>query len=127
MTLTHLSADGATVEHDAQVLLAAAEQVTDASTREALITMAAGLAQGVVVAAVDQSVSPRRAGEMLGVSRQFVDRLIVEGHLPATTKPGSRHKLIAIHDIVKLDRERQANRSAVEDLVADLLDAGDEY
>ena len=127
MALTHLSADEATVDHDAAILLAAAQQVEDASTREALMTMAASLSRGLVVASADQAVSPRQAGEMLGVSRQFVDRLIVEGHLPATTKPGSRHKLIAVHDIMKLDRSRREGRSAVEDLVAELLDSGDEY
>ena len=127
MLLSVQPPDAATIDHDAQVLVDAAEGLDDGATRQALLQMAASLRSGFIVAAADESVSPRVAGAMLGVSRQLVDRMISDGQIPATTKPGSTHKLVRVSDILELDEQRRKRHSAVDDLVAGLLDDGEEY
>lgn len=127
MSLTVVHVDAASVEHDTRVLLEAAEGVDDVTMRQALLQIVAGLSTGVVVAAPDESVSPKVAGQMLGVSRQLVDRMIKDGQLSSTTKPGSSHKLIRVSDVLALDETRRVRHAAVDDLIGGLLDDGDEY
>lgn len=127
MPLTVLAPDAATADHDSQVLLTAAEALDDGATREAVQRLAASLRSGAVLATAEESVSPKVAGAMLGVSRQLVDRMIKDGRLASTTKPGSAHKLVRVSDVVQLDQERSRRNSAVDELVAGLLDDGDEY
>ena len=120
-------ADGATADHDSLVLAQAAERLEDANAREALLHMAAHMQAGFVVTSPDELVSPRVAGQMLGVSRQLVDRMIRDNQLPATTKPGSRHKLVRVADVAALDEERRRRNKAVDELVNDMLEDGEEY
>jgi hypothetical protein len=127
MLLSVHATDDATADHDSHVLVQAAEGLDDETTRQVLLHLAASLRSGFVVAAPDESVSPKVAGEMLGVSRQLVDRMIRDHQLPATTKPGSRHKLIRVSDVVALDAQRKKRHAAVDDLVSGLLEDGDEY
>ena len=82
----------------------------------------------VVVLRSEDEVTPAQAAEMLGVTRQFVDRLCEDEVLPFRRLPGSRHRRIRVQDVVDLAGERdrrkaghQAVRSAVEE--AGLLDA----
>lgn len=67
-------------------------------------------------------VSPAEAARLLGVSRQYVDRLVAMEVLPARRLPHSRYKKIPVravlaHRVVK-DRKRSA--------IADIVDAADE-
>lgn len=82
----------------------------------------------VVVLRAEQEVTPAQAAEMLGVSRQFVDRLCEDEVLPFRRLPGSRHRRIRVQDVIAVAAERErrrtghdAFRAAVED--AGLLDA----
>lgn len=82
----------------------------------------------VVVLRAEQEVTPAQAAEMLGVSRQFVDRLCEDEVLPYRRLPGSRHRRIRVQDVIEVAAEREqrraghdAFRAAVED--AGLLDA----
>jgi excisionase family DNA binding protein len=82
----------------------------------------------VVVLRAEQEVTPAQAAEMLGVSRQFVDRLCEDEVLPFRRLPGSRHRRIRVQDVIEVAAERErrrtghdAFRAAVED--AGLLDA----
>ena len=112
---------------DAAVLRRAADQITNPALADLIITLAANLSTGVTLAANDESVSPARAAEMLGVTRQYIEKLIADGRLPATRKPGSRHKLIAVSDLVEFERNRRTRTQRVAVLVNDLIDAGVEY
>lgn len=127
MALTLLSSDAVTAEHDARILLEAAQGLDSEATRQMLLQIAASLPTGIVVASPDESVSPKVAGQMLGVSRQLVDRMIRDEQLPSTTKPGSAHKLVRVSDVLALDEKRRARHAAVDDLVNGLLEDGDEY
>ena len=81
----------------------------------------------VVVLRIDDEVSPAEAAEMLGVTRQFVDRLLADEVLACRRLPGSRHRRIRVQDVVAVGVEpdarragREALRTAIED--ASLLD-----
>ncbi len=70
--------------HDAQVLRSVIGKLRSAEGRSVVEELISGmLADGVVLARVDDVVTPREAGELLGVSRQFVDKLIASGRLAA--------------------------------------------
>jgi excisionase family DNA binding protein len=112
---------------DAAVLRRAAKQIANPALADLIITLAANLSTGVTLAANNETVSPARAAEMLGVTRQYVDKLISNGRLPASRKPGSRHKLIAVSDLVKFEKNRRTATQRVAVLVNDLIDAGVEY
>ena len=112
---------------DAAVLRRAADQITNPALADLIITLAANLSTGVTLAANDESVSPARAAEMLGVTRQYIEKLIADNRRPATRKPGSRHKLIAVSDLVEFEKNRRTATQRVAVLVNDLIDAGVEY
>ena len=65
--------------------------------RLALETLANG--DDVVVFSVNAELSPSEAGKVLGLSRQYVDRLIDRGDIPARTLPHSSHRRIRAADI----------------------------
>lgn len=75
----------------------------------------------------EEEVSPRRAGEILGLSRQYVDRLIAEEILPARRLPDSTHRKIRLSDVVALAAQRDGRRELISDMVDTLTDAGAEY
>lgn len=112
---------------DAAVLRQAADHVASPALADLILTIAANLTTGVTLAANDEAVSPARAGEMLGVTRQYIEKLISNGRLVATCKPGSKHKLIAVSDLVEFDKNRRNATQRVAVLVNDLIDAGVEY
>jgi excisionase family DNA binding protein len=70
----------------------------------------AALAGGgpVAVVGTDAEVSPAGAAALLGVTRQYVDRLIATGVLPARRLPGSRYRRIPVHAVLA----RRTGRSA---------------
>jgi predicted DNA-binding transcriptional regulator AlpA len=128
IAITVHAPDASTADHDARVLTEAASRLESEDARAAVLRLAGALAgTGVVLASPDESVSPRVAGQMLGVSRQLVDRMIKDGQLPATTKPGSAHQLVSVEDIRTLAARREQAHSAVDDLVGGLLADGAEY
>ena len=47
---------------------------------------------------------------MLGVTRQFVDRLCDDGVLPYRRPPHSSHRRIKVRDVVEVDEDRQRRR-----------------
>ena len=117
--------DAITADHDARVLTEASARLDSEEARAAVLRLAGPLAgTGVILASPDESVSPRVAGEMLGVSRQLVDRMIKDGQLPATTKPGSAHQLVSVEDVRALAARRVRGHAAVDDLLSGLLTDG---
>ncbi|MGH8907682.1 MAG: helix-turn-helix transcriptional regulator [Egibacteraceae bacterium] len=93
--------------------------------RVAMTELAAG--GEVVVLRSETEVSPAEAGELLGLSRQFVDRLIDHGDLPARRLHGSRHRRVRVADVVAFGRWRDERRASIAEAVNGLVDAGSEY
>lgn len=81
----------------------------------------------VALVRTDDEVSPARAGELLGLSRQYVDRLISEGVLPARHIPGSSHRKLRVADVVAFGERRHERRKVISDMVDTLTDAGAMY
>ncbi len=128
MVITVHAPDGATARHDAQILTEAAGHLDSEDVRAAVLRLAGSLTgTGLVLASPNESVSPRVAGMMLGVSRQLVDRMIKDGQLPSTTKPGSAHQLVAVEDVRAMAARCERAHAAVDDLIGGLLDDGAEY
>jgi excisionase family DNA binding protein len=75
----------------------------------------------------DDEVSPAKAGKLLGLSRQYVDRLIAEGLLPARRLPGSTHRKIRVSDVLAFADRRADRQQLITDMVDTLTDAGAEY
>jgi excisionase family DNA binding protein len=76
----------------------------------------------VILVRADAEVTPTRAAEMIGVSRQFVDRLLADGVLAYRRLPGSKHRRIKVAEVVELTtrREREgAGHAAIPDALAD--------
>ena len=97
MAITVHAPDAITADHDARVLTEAAARLDSDQARAAVLRLAGALAgTGIILASPDESVSPRVAGEMLGVSRQLVDRMIKDGQLPATTNPDFADQLVSV-------------------------------
>lgn len=75
----------------------------------------------------DDEVSPARAGELLGFSRQYVDRLIAEGVLPCRRLPDSTHRKVRVADVLALADRRERRSRIISDMVDEMVEAGAEY
>lgn len=64
----------------------------------------------LIVLHPEQEVTPAGAADVLGVTRQFVDRLLAEGVLPFRRLPDSKHRRIKVGDVVALAEERDRRR-----------------
>lgn len=102
-------------------LPAALESILLAAVRDA--------ADGHNVAVVrsDEELSPAKAGALLGLSRQYVDRLIAEGVLPARRLPGSTHRKVRVADVLAFGERRDHRRKIITDMVDTLTEAGAQY
>jgi excisionase family DNA binding protein len=105
---------------------------TRVSSRELsrfLTTAVTELASGdeLVLLRGEDEVSPAEAGELLGISRQFVDRLIDVGRLPARRLPGSRHRRLRVADVVAFAQRRDDRQALIADAVNAAVDGGVEY
>ena len=68
----------------------------------------------VVILRPDQEVTPAGAADLLGVTRQFVDRLLADDLLPFRRLPGSRHRRIKLGDVLTLAEERDRRRQGAD-------------
>ena len=87
----------------------------------------ADLAAGRTIAytsSPEAGLSPADAATLLGVSRQFVDRLIADGKLTHRYKPGSKHRIISITEINNLKAQREHGRNGVRRAIDALVDGG---
>ncbi|MCL2782383.1 MAG: helix-turn-helix domain-containing protein, partial [Propionibacteriaceae bacterium] len=71
----------------------------------------------VALRSIDE-VTPAQAAAMLGVSRQFVDRLCEDHVLPFRRLPGSRHRRLRVQDVLDLAAERDQRRVGADALRA---------
>jgi excisionase family DNA binding protein len=88
--------------------------------------MLTDLAQGerVMVLRAEADLTPARAAEVIGVTRQFVDRLLANGVLAFHRLPGSRHRRIKASDVLTLVAERDRERTGHAAILDALADAG---
>lgn len=81
----------------------------DSPVEAAVRTMLDDVAHGarVVVLRTEDEVTPAQAARLLGVTRQFVDRLCEDGVLTFRRLPGSRHRRIRVQDVLDVAAERE--------------------
>ncbi|MBK8446760.1 MAG: helix-turn-helix domain-containing protein [Micropruina sp.] len=109
--LTTLDAGNPEVRSDAKNL---AERLHgDTPVELAVRAMLDDVAHGarVVVLRADDEVTPAQAADILGVTRQFVDRLCADGVLAFRRLPGSRHRRIRVQDVIDVAAERDQRRA----------------
>jgi excisionase family DNA binding protein len=76
-----------------------------ASLRE----LAAGRA--VTVLPSEAMLTPAEAGELLGLSRPFVSRLLDAGEIPSERLPRSRHRRVRLSDVLAFQARRESRRA----------------
>ncbi len=105
------------------------ERVSSRELARFLATALSEVAAGgeVVLLRGELEVSPAEAGEMLGISRLFVDRLIDAEKLPARRLPESRHRRVRVADVVAFAAQRDERRALLSGGVNALVDGGAEY
>ena len=82
---------------------------------------------GAVVSKLNDLITPQEAAEFLGVSRQYVDKLLAEGRIKFEYKPASKHRVIRVADLVALEQSRQEGIGRIGKAINDLIDSGAEY
>lgn len=94
----------------------------DSPVEAAVRTMLDDVVHGsrVFVLRAEEEVSPSRAAEILGVTRQFVDRLCEDGVLPFGRLPASRHRRTRAQDVIEIAQEREQRRAGAEAIHAAL-------
>ena len=105
-----LVAPDANARASAAHLAAAVDPTSDfgAAVREMFEGMANG--EQLVVLRPRREVTPAGAADLLGVTRQFVDRLLADGALEFRRLPGSKHRRIKVGDVLNLAEERDRRR-----------------
>lgn len=76
----------------------------------------------VVVLRAEDEVTASQAADILGVTRQFVDRLCEDGVLPFRRLPGSRHRRFRVQDVLDVAAEREQRRAGGDALRAAVAD-----
>lgn len=96
---------------------------------EVLSVAADLLARGDTVAVVSEQaeVSPARAAKLLGVSRQYVDRLLADGVLPVRRVPGSSYRKVPVSAVLAYGVAREAKREGIRRIVDEGTAAGIAY
>lgn len=114
--------------HDSALLHAVVGKLENPTTKDAVRVLLAGMESGgAIVSELNALVTPQEAAEFLGVSRQYVDKLIAEGRIKFEYKPASKHRVIRVADLVALEQRRQEGNSRISKAINDLIDAGAEY
>lgn len=82
------------------------------------------LAQGrsLVLIPEEQQLTTQEAGELLGVSRPYLIRLLDAGEIPYSLV--GRHRRIQMSDLVEYAKRRVARRAALDKMARDAYDAG---
>ena len=94
-----------------------------ATVREVFEEVAKG--EQVVILRPDREVTPAGAAELLGVTRQFVDRLLADGVLAFRRLPSSKHRRIKLGDVLALAAERGRRRQGTDAIRATLRQLAD--
>ncbi len=91
-----------------------------------LVASAGQLSQGhgVVVLATEVRLTPTEVGELLGLSRPFVARLLDAGDIPSEHLPDSKHRVVSLADVLEFQVRRE-HRRAGRRRIADAVQAAD--
>ena len=91
-----------------------------------LVASAGQLSQGhgVTVLATEVLLTPAEVGELLGLSRPFVARLLDAGEIPSERLPDSRHRVVRLADVLDFQVRRERRRAGRR-RIADAVDAAD--
>lgn len=113
-SMSVLAAEDDEARRSAARLAAGVDAASDfgASVREVLGSLAKG--ERLIVLRTDQEVTPAGAADLLGVTRQFVDRLLADGALEFRRLPGSKHRRIKVGAVLALAEERDRRRRGSE-------------
>lgn len=63
--------------------------------------------KSLILLASEVVLTPSEVGELLGLSRPFVARLLDHGQIPSTFLPGSRHRTVRLEDVLKFQAQRE--------------------
>lgn len=80
--------------------------------------MSAGHA--VTVLASDVLLTPAEVGDLLGLSRPFVARLLDQGQIPSEYLPESRHRVVRLEDVLAFQARRERRREGRRRIVSEL-------
>jgi excisionase family DNA binding protein len=80
--------------------------------RRASEEIAAG--HNVTMLRSDEVLTPNEAAEVLGVSRQYLSRLLDDGVIASDTLPSSAHRRLLLADVLAFQAERDRRRTGVE-------------
>ena len=96
---------------------------------QVLLTATEALEEGGTVAVVSEAaeVSPAGAAKLLGVSRQYVDRLIDAGVLPVRRLPRSSYKRIPVRAVLIERARKERKREAIGRIVDTAVHDGAPY
>jgi excisionase family DNA binding protein len=91
-----------------------------------LVAAADVLQDGETVALVNEEaeVSPAQAAKLLGVSRQYVDRLVAADVLPARRLPRSSYRKIPVRAVLAHKATRDRKRAGIRSIVERAAEAG---
>jgi excisionase family DNA binding protein len=78
----------------------------------------------VTVLASDVRLTPAEVGELLGLSRPFVARLLDAGEISSEHLPGSRHRVVRLADVLHFQRRRERRRAGRR-RIADAVESAD--
>ena len=96
---------------------------------EVLLAAAESLHAGAAVSIIDQQaeISPAQAAKLLGVSRQYVDRLVDTGVLPSRRLTNSTYRRIPVSAVIEHRTTSVRKRAGITSIVDDALAAGLSY
>ena len=83
--------------------------------------------RGVMVLATEICLTPAEVGELLGLSRPFVARLLDAGEIPSEFLPDSRHRVVRLVDVLDFQAKRERRRRGRQRLGQAVEDAGLPY
>jgi len=63
------------------------------------------------VLATEVRLTPAEVGELLGLSRPFVARLLDAGEIPSDRLPDSRHRVVHLADVLEFQLRRERRRA----------------
>jgi excisionase family DNA binding protein len=91
-----------------------------------LLASAEELSEGhaVTVLASEVRLTPAEVGELLGLSRPFVVRLLDGGEIPSEHLPDSRHRVVRLVDVLKFQARRE-RRNAGRRRVAEAVETAE--
>lgn len=107
-----------------RLLVGSHEAELPPSLAQLLVVGAGALARSDSLALVikEAEVSPAEAAGLLGVSRQYVDRLLANGVLPARQLPNSRYRKIPARAVLAHCASKGAKRAGI----ASILETADQ-